>query len=323
MNIEPACWSEAKQKHLGEYLSGLFADDAWEVGAQVRRGKSYSLFLRFPLVSSPLKIEMKYAWWRKFEQGEWALGRKSVRDWECACICQWLNSTAPAALSFMERSLSSWELSFRSWLVEADRLRPKKTKGLLANQMFVAYVAEDRSIVLFRQIYQTVADAYDDRRETAKEIWDMRALKAALNQTTSAYLLNFTLLSQRWLRELAKAFMEYNLAVHSPSDCICKLTTLRTFSQFLAQFHPHIGAHEMDRNLMVEYVQYVQNLGLAPSTQVHRIVQLRIVLETCAYHLNRAELPKERLIFDEDLPKRPKTAPVILQKKYLSSYENT
>jgi hypothetical protein len=72
----------------------------------------------------------------------------------------------------VERSLSSWELSFRSWLIETQRLRPVKTKGLLANQTTVEYAAEDRSIVLFRQVYKTVADAYDDRPETEKDVWD-------------------------------------------------------------------------------------------------------------------------------------------------------
>lgn len=309
MSTEPKHWSEEKQQHLSEYLVGLFAEDVWEVGAQVRRGKSYPLFLRFPFVSASLKAEIKYALWHKFEQREWTMGRKSVRDWECACICQWLNSIAPTAHSLMERSVSVWELSFRSWLLETQRLRPVKTKGLLANQTMVEYAAEDRSIVLFRQVYKTVADAYDDRQETEKDVWDMRVMKVALNQTATGYLLNFTVLSQLWLREMAKSFMEYNLAIHSPSDCISKLTTLRTFSQFLAQFHPYGSIEDMDRGLMVEYIRYVQNLDLAPSTKLHRILQLRIFLETCAYHLNKEDLPKERLIFDEDLPKQPKAAP--------------
>jgi integrase/recombinase XerD len=309
MNTEPVGWSEEKQKHLHEYLTGLFAEDTWEVGAQTKHGKSYPLSLRFPLLSAALKTELKYALWYKFERGEWAMGRKSGGTWECTCICQWLNAVAPTAHSLMERSLPLWELSFRSWLVETNHLRPVKTKGLLATQTIVEYAAEDRSIVLFRQVYKIVADAYDDRQETEKDIWDMRVMGLALNRTATGYILNFTLISQLWLRELTKAFMKYNSAVHSPSDCISKLTALRTFSQFLAQFHPHCSARDLNRELIVEYISYVRALSLALSTQLHRLIQLRTFLETCAYHLNKEELPRERLIFDEDLPKQPKATP--------------
>ncbi len=105
-------------------------------------------------------------------------------------------------------------------------------------------------------IYRTLIDAYDDRPETDKEIWDLRKLGISLNLSQSTHQLNFTVITQPWLRSLAKRYLKYNLAIRSAGDCVSKLTAIRQFSQFLASEAPHAQASDLDRALMLQYEKY-------------------------------------------------------------------
>jgi integrase/recombinase XerD len=309
MNAEAVRWSDEKQKHLQEPLVGFFASDEWTVGPPDKPHRRCTL--RFPLLSSSLKTEVKYAVWHKFEQKEWRMDASGhyVKTVWLASIIEWLNTVAPNSLSLIERSEASWELSLRSWLSETHRLKPTTVKHVSAKQTIVEYAKEDGSIRLFRQVYRSVAEAYDDRGEAEKDVWDLRILGLAVNPTQTQHLLNFTLISQPWLRQLAKEFMRYNMAVHSPGDCVAKLQTLRIFSQFLTRHHPRCSMHTINRALIVAFISYVQQLKGGVGWKNHVLVNLRTILETCAYHLNMQALSKERLIVDEDLAKKPKATP--------------
>lgn len=67
--------------------------------------------------------------------------------------------------------------------------------------------------------------AYDDRAETEKEIWDMKALGIMTNPTVGTRYLSFFDIEPPWFRRLVQAFMRYNIALHSPGDCCTKLCT--------------------------------------------------------------------------------------------------
>lgn len=183
-------------------------------------------------------------------------------------------------------------------------------KYVNAQQMLVYHQDRENEVVRwFRQMYRIVADAYDDRPEVEKEIWDLHKMGLEVNMAGTAHHLNFTRISQPWFRDLVKEYMRYNLAVHSPGDCVSKLTALNAFSHFLAQYHPHLGVAGLDRALMVEYIGYLRDRQVSESWICTTLVTLRTLLETGAYRLGRHDLPKERLIFDDDLPKEKKTLP--------------
>ena len=147
------------------------------------------------------------------------------------------------------------------------------------------YVVEDRRISLFRQCYKIITDAYDDREETEKDCWDMRKLGLQVNLPVSEFQLNFTPISQPWLKHLAKAFMKYNVAVRSPGDCSDKLGVIRSFSQFLVQQAPHSHAWDIDRALIVAYISFLQERKFTVTRRNRLLVHLRVFFETCAHRL--------------------------------------
>ncbi len=313
MNTESVTWSEKRQMSLQEHFEGLFALDAWQVGPPDKPEKQ-CMFDFSILQSNSLRVELKYAVWCKFQRKEWVL-EGSGHDKNRRClrpIMTWLNQVAPHGSSLLEKSLSQWDLSLRTFLVETGKLTQNnpRNKYVTREQILVYHNTRENDIIRwFRQMYRIVADAYDDRPETEKDLWDLHKMGLEVNMASTAHRLNFTLISQPWLRELTKEYMRYNVAVHSPGDCIGKLTAINAFSTFLASTHPYLGVAGLDRTLIVEYIGYLRDRNISDSWECHALVALRTLLEIGAYRLGRHDLPKERLIFDDDLPKERKRLP--------------
>jgi integrase len=217
----------------------------------------------------------------------------------------WLQALEFSLHSFLERSVDFWECSLRTWLVQTERYTPRSSKRLMATtHTYKKYFTEDRRIYVFRTIYHTLMEAYDDREPTEKDVWDLQTFGVPLNLSQAGHKLNFTLIGQPWLRTLAKRYLEYNLSVHSASDTQRKLTALQHFSSFLAQAASQAGVADLDRALILRYLSFLREQHLASVTWRHYLGSLRTFLEICAHRLQIPGLPRELLIFDDDFPPR-------------------
>jgi integrase len=306
MDSEPIWWSAEKQQHLADQLTGFWAEDSWLFTS--KQGETYQM--SFPLPAPALQAEIKYALRTKFESGRWKTnGNLSSMCHDLKAILQWLNQLPLIPDSLMQKPFDHWAMSLRSYLVQTGQYRRVKSKYLLASQTHVEQWVEDKCICLLRQIYTIVADAYDDREETEKDIWKPSKLGLTINPSRPEPLLNFTLIAQPWLRQLAKVFMKYNMSVRSPADCLAKVQTLREFSRFLTAHHPTVGIAGLNRALIVSFLSYLKAQGKTSHRVMIILVHLRTFLEGCAYHLNVAGLTKERLILEGDFPKLPRGQP--------------
>lgn len=309
MSTEPIEWSEEKQRRLQEHLVGLFAEDVWTFPLPNLQNRSYRF--HFLLTSPSLKTEVKYFVWSKFDGNHWKRdGDHRYIASDLKYLMKWFNRFSPPIQSILEKSLEQWELAFRSYLVENGHLRLKQGKRLLSTQVYAEKHEEDFRIRLLRQLSTVIRDAYDDRPEVEKDVWDLRRMNLALNPTISQYKLNFTSISQPWLRQLAKEFMKYNAAVHSPGDCCGKLHALIAFSRFLAQGSAStLRAEGIDRPLILSYLGYLRDSGRPAAWRRQCLSNLHIVLETCAHRLQIPGLTKEQIIFDDDYPQLPEALP--------------
>ena len=297
-------WSEEKQKRVKEQLVDRWASDVWQFTMPKEPGKNR--YVRFTSTSPGLKIEIKYAVWQLFKSGHRSLN-KTNRDicTNLSAILRWLDSFTPPIQSLMERAIESWTNLLRSYLAREGKLHYNLTKYLLASQEYAEHRKEDAKINLLRQLYKIIQDVYDDRLAIEKDIWDMRAMGYAVNLTRGDRSLNFSNISQVWLRQLAKKFMEHRLTKNSPGDCLQILKGLRNFSQFLETHAPNASLSDINRSLISEYVGFLREKDLNNNSkcQARYLISLRIFLESCAHLLNIKGLTKEQLIFDDDLPK--------------------
>jgi integrase/recombinase XerD len=305
MPTEPIRWSEEKQQQLQTYLMGEWAQDTWPMKIK-GKGVDYQRVFHFDFASSSLKVEFKYALWYQFESGQWKRdGDLKKPYYGLQVLKEWLNHVAPTASSLLERSLEAWEWSLRSYLLKTNQLSPTHSQRLTAAQTYVKTVSDDKRISLFRRVYRSIANAYDDRPETEKDIWDLRTLGLSLNLSQTSYLLNFTSITPPWLRAITKEFMNYMLAVHSAGDCTTKMASLRHFSRFLAESFPTARVIDIDRALVVKYISVLRVERRAAAGYNRYLGDLRVFLETCAHHLQIPGFSKERIVFDDDFAKIP------------------
>jgi len=136
MKSEIILWSEDRQKRLQEHLVGTWANDVWLVTS--RSSRRAAVYLRFSINSIPLKLEIKYAVWSKFNSGQWKMERdqKSLRR-ELTLIIEWLNHFAQPIQSLMEKGLEEWEMSLRSYIVQMRQQHHRVQKNLLSTQEYV------------------------------------------------------------------------------------------------------------------------------------------------------------------------------------------
>lgn len=311
MNQEPAhlfLWSAEKQFRLHAHLSGMWAEDSWQLEGIDWKEQPVHRTLCFTFPNDALKEEFKYAVWFQWTQGTWHCyhkrGQQAVLH-SLRYLVTWLAGMESALPSFLQRPLEFWECSLRTWLVQTEQYTLRSSKRLMATtHTYKKYVTEDRRIYLFRTIYHTLVEAYDDREPTEKDVWDLQTFGVPLNLSQAGHKLNFTGLGQPWLRTLAKRYLAYNLSVHSASNTQRKLTALQHFSSFLAQAAPQVGVADLDRGLVLHYLSFLADQHLASVTWRHYLGCLRAFLETCAHRLAVPGLTHELLIFDDDFPPR-------------------
>ena len=309
MREDPLLRSAEKWQRLREQLTGSWAEDVLVFTlTEARHRPGLRRFLRFNGVSQPLGVELKYAIMTRFESHQWSRDASfcDQQVTKITWIIRWLGHFTPPVQSLMERELAEWEALLRSHILATGRYMQRNEKRLLSTQEYVQDTRQSRVITLFRQLYSIVRGAYDDpqeKPETEKDIWDMRKMHLSVNLTGSTYQLNFTLIAQLWLRQLAKMYIKFNSEINSSMDCVNKLKSLRKFSRFLAERHPAARISDINRTLIVEYIGYLRKCQISNTYRISLLCDLRMFLETSAHLLQVEDLPRERLLFAEDFPK--------------------
>lgn len=318
-------WSETKQKDLASQLAGFWLQDEWPLnecplkpeGLVLPKKLSADKKLQFQILAARVNTEIKYAYWKKLQKGEWscltAWGRSHVLEH----LTNWLNLVAPHITSLLERSLDRWELSWRSYLAERGILKETLTPPRIDKQQKQRqYYLKSIYLTTFRQIYKLLQKAYDDRTEYEKDIWDLPNLGIFCNPSQSAYKLNFTRIASPWVKRAAKLFMRYSLSTCSGGECQNRIATLASFSNFLIKHHPSAQPADVERPLIVEYLSYLTATGLGANTRIRHISQLRTFLEMCPRE-GWADIPDKRLIYSEDFPKHTRAQPRFIPEEVM------
>ena len=318
-------WSEDKHKELESELQGFWAKDEWplhecpllkerNLTPTIKQG----LFLRFKCKSNSLNTELKYGYYQKYTSGEWSI--KSFTNASCLSkIVNFLNEVAPNINSLLQKSLERWVLLLRSYLIETGKCwKTRPTKHFDSSGNIREYDLEDRSLYTFRQIYKIIEYICDNRPEYEKDIWDIRKLGLKFNEAHKAYKLNFTTISQIWLREAVKRFIWFSSATSTPTQkgCANKLHSLVCFSTFLAKRYRGIKASEINRAVIIQFLGELLSQGLSESTRLHRIVHLKEFLEVSARE-GWADVTDKPLVYKGDTPRLPETNPRFIAEDIL------
>jgi len=311
-------WTKEKQQSLCDQLIDFWSQNEWDMS---RSSLSQSplkrpVIFRFKCQAENINTELKYACWQRLINGDWRLTSGSHITHQINRLTRWLNEVALATQSLLEKSVDQWELSLRTYLVENGMYHSRTKVWLDRTQTLRKVQADDRALEVFRVIYQLIANAYDNRSEYEKDVWDLRKMGFHPSQTKAQYKLDFASIHQPWLYEAAKRYFRYWISVRDTGTPQNRLTALSKFSSFLHTQYPTLEPHQINRSVILDYIAYLSTTGLAVGTRNNRLVVLRVFLETCARE-GWASVPDKMLIYDDDLPKWKWSAPRFIPQDVL------
>ena len=141
------------------------------------------------------------------------------------------------------------------------------------------------------------------------DVWDLTVLGFQRNPCHSdSTTANFAPIQQDWLKEACKRLIKLRSATLSLRTIGEKLSNLKDFSRFLNQHYPNLLAHELNPQVIEDYLVYLKEKKLTASTRIHRLSALRDLLEYSAA-MNWVDVPKNPLIFNQDYPASEKALP--------------
>lgn len=143
--------------------------------------------------------------------------------------------------------------------------------------------------------------------EYSKDIWDCRRLGIDGGVGKSSHKLNFTYLSQPWLRETAKKYLKMCLSSITFASTQEKLYSLRCLSRFLSKDYPEIRPSEINRTVITEFTIHLAGSNLAPSTRHKILTDSKLYFDAC--YQNEWLDVSRYLVRQEDFPKIPKSIP--------------
>ncbi|MGG6240578.1 tyrosine-type recombinase/integrase [Nodosilinea sp. AN01ver1] len=167
--------------------------------------------------------------------------------------------------------------------------------------------------------YTPLSRVVTSEAEYEKDVWDIRNLGAIGQETSllhSAFRVNFTYITQPWLRAAAKKFSKYGLATLAPRTVYGRMRDLNCLSSFLSERYPLIKPSEIDRKVMVDFISFLSEKGLSGRSRQAAIYNIRVFLEQCICN-DWLDLPKIPLLFPEDLPPREKRNPRYIPEEVL------
>ncbi|QHN03402.1 phage integrase family protein [Granulicella sp. WH15] len=260
--------------------------------------------LRLECKSRTINGELKYAFWKKFAEGQWTSTQELTR---VHLLVRWLNSLKHLPVSLMERDLESWKRSYTAYLRRCGMYRMGITHRMDSSQQPRVTPRDSAYISTLRQAYLVLSDAYDDRPEQEKDIWDLRRVSMLHNPTLSPGPLNFLKIRQPWLRVAAKSHLAYSLPIYAEGTCRTRLQSLVCFSEFLAAAKPQATARSITRPLLLRYLSYLPSRVCTGARKNH-VINLRTFLEM-AHRERWLPVGPERLIHDEEVPQPMKHQP--------------
>jgi integrase/recombinase XerD len=300
-------WERITQVKLIAELQGFWAGDLWDMhhspvtdlspSAKQRR-------LRFRCKSAALNGELKYLCWKKFSGGHWRSTQEISRVHR---LIHWLNSMPTLPSSLMEKDFHEWRSLYRTYLTELGQYKTGTTNRMSGKQSPEVTVRDSGFVSTLRQACKLLKLAYDLRPDREKDTWDLSEMGVHTNLSLANVHLSFLVIEQEWLRTAAKSYMSYCLPLYSESTCRTRVQSLAVFSRFLATEKLRGTAKSITRQLVLDYVGYLQR-KVCKGTAKNHILNLRNFLEM-AHREGWLAIGPERLIYDEEVPRPMKPQP--------------
>jgi integrase len=153
-----------------------------------------------------------------------------------------------------------------------------------------------------------------------QDVWHAKEIGLEGDPTNSRYLLNFTSITPLWLKDIAKRYIKYRLAIRSFNSCAAYLLAIKVFSEFIRQSKQTIYPTSITRKLILEYIEYLSTTTLTTISKSTSLINLRSFIEIVARE-EWVPFSKERLIYNDELPERVMAPPRFIPESVMLQLE--
>jgi len=160
------------------------------------------------------------------------------------------------------------------------------------------------------------SDLSIEEQEYLKDIWNIKVFGVIVSGVEYTHTVNFKKIKQSWLKQSAKSYAKYSLAVNSYATVRGTITVINQFSKFISQRHSSLQASEINRQLIVEFLGYLAEILPNSNSRSTRVHNFNTFLRTCQRG-NWLGISREPLIYKEDFPKIPELAPKFIPQEVL------
>lgn len=117
--------------------------------------------------------------------------------------------------------------------------------------------------------------------EVGNDVWEASDLGVKIAEHTRESKLVFLYFKQDWLKEIAKKFIKYQATNKSFAHLQKHIHNLVNFSDFLSQNYPSITFTNLTREVIVDYIDFLDKKKLANATKNKYLATLKLFFETC------------------------------------------
>ena len=181
-----------------------------------------------------------------------------------------------------------------------------------------------RTIALFRYAYEHLTDigGIDIDAEYATDVW--QASRLGIIRTRSPHQIRFDEISQPWLRVAMKRWARLRLGSGKTFGTVSVDTrAMAWFSRYLATVAGVAATPvAVTRELLEGYLVSITGSHLQPHTSSTYITCLRGFLDTCRRHEWLPALVPTAVLYNDDLPSRPRPLPRFITEFVMAQLEN-
>ncbi|MEU5547876.1 tyrosine-type recombinase/integrase [Streptomyces sioyaensis] len=172
---------------------------------------------------------------------------------------------------------------------------------------------------LMRDLLQALEELDGPKDEFERDVWRPSRLGYSYQEYRQAERIDFTAITQTWLREKAKLHTRQRMNNNSLRTLVGQLRSFRAFSRFLRECVPdrQDDPQVLDRPLLERYVSWQRmqtvsekrspryGLPLKPSSVIATLSPLAVFLDNWHWRGWQPELSRQTRIYPEDYPIRP------------------
>ncbi|NJM21301.1 MAG: tyrosine-type recombinase/integrase [Richelia sp. SL_2_1] len=147
------------------------------------------------------------------------------------------------------------------------------------------------------------------------DVWSAVQLGYQLHQYGGLTKIVFTQIKQPWLKDIAKKFIKYRAATRKFSTLNSYLDGIRQFSYFLTELYSTISPEKIDRAVILDYIDYLNQLRLKSHRKSFLLSFIRLFFEDI--HRNEWLDVKDYLIYDEDFFTHEEHLPRIIPEEVI------